>query len=449
MFGLGLFSDAFLKFLLVASPAWTLLCACAPLLSPRPAIGAGVVTLGGAILAMGVLPAYYTNPTVRDNYAGVAAYVAAVGDPAHDLVILNAPGQGDVWSYYAPPLPTLGLPQSRPPDVAATRAQLEASVQDRRQLFALFWATDEADPERLVESWLDQHAFRGLESWQGNLRFVVYSLPNQLTCADFANPIGFGSAITLIAQCQPAFPQRIPAGQVALVGLQWQTGETLTARYKTTVQLLDARNQTIAQHDAEPAGGSRPTESWEVNTPVVDNHGLTIPFGVPPGTYRLIVALYDGADGQRLPTATGDAHELGHIEIVRPVAALPLDLIPMHHRLDRELGSLMLVGYDAYKKDHSHAPDTPIQRGDVVHFTLYWRAPDPLPATWPDDVTFTLRLGEQQLDAPLAGGAFPTGQWQASEFVRGEFDLLYDGTGDTPTLEVMSERVRLRGLPTE
>ena len=39
MFGLGLFSDAFLKFLLTASPAWVLLCASAPLLLPRPRLG--------------------------------------------------------------------------------------------------------------------------------------------------------------------------------------------------------------------------------------------------------------------------------------------------------------------------------------------------------------------------------------------------------------------------
>ena len=32
------------------------------------------------------------------------------------------------------------------------------AVAGRGQVFALFWATDEADPERIVESWLDQHA---------------------------------------------------------------------------------------------------------------------------------------------------------------------------------------------------------------------------------------------------------------------------------------------------
>lgn len=447
MFALGLFSDAFLKFLLVASPAWALLSAAAPLLLPWPRWGAMLVMVGSVLLASRTLPAYFTSTTVRDNYAGVAAYINAVGNPDDDVVLLNAPGQRDVWSYYAPLLPVVALPQSRPPDPAATLAELEAAVRDRDQVFALYWATDEADPDHLVESWLDQHAFRGLESWQGNLRFVVYTLPNQLQCADFTPPVPFGEAIQLLAHCQPAFPQRVPAGDVALLGLQWQTQQPLAARYKVTVQLLDGRNQVIAQHDAEPAGGSRPTDSWEPDVSTLDNHGLTLPFGAPPGTYRLIVALYEEANGQRLPTPEGDAYALGEVEVVRPDRSLPLDLIPMQHRLNVQLGPVALVGYDAYKKDHSFAPETPVQPGDVVHFTLYWHAPDPLPAGWPDDLTFTLTLGGQSISAPLAGGAYPTALWQAGEFIRGEFDVPYDGSDNLPAIEIAGQVQELRPLP--
>lgn len=452
MFALGLFSDAFLKFLLAASPAWALLCASAPLLLPRPRWGAALIAASGLVLAILVLPAYFTSPTVRDNYAGVAAYIKATGDPASDVVILDAPGQGDVWGYYTPGLPTVALPQSRPPDANATNAQLEAAVQDRRQLFALFWATDEADPDRLVESWLDQHAFRGWESWQGNLRFVVYTMPTALNCTDFDQPIAFGpngigDAIQLTAQCQPAFPQRVPAGQVALLGLKWLTQQPLSTRYKVSVQLLDARNQVIAQHDAEPAGGSRPTDGWQPNVAVDDNHGLTIPFGTPPGIYHLIVALYDSATGERLHTAIGDAGSLGEIEVVRPQHALPAAIVPMLQRTNAQLGPITLAGYDAYQKDHSFAPETPLHAGDLAHFTFYWQVPNPLPVDWPADLNFTLTLGDQHLSAPLSGGAYPTANWQAGDMVRGEFDLPYDGSSNVPALEVNGARIQLNSLP--
>jgi hypothetical protein len=86
-----------------------------------------------------------------------------------------------------------------------------------------------------------------------------------------------------------------------------------------------------------------------------------------------------------------------------------------------------------------------------VHFTLYWQAPDPLPAEspaeWPEDLGFTLTLGGQSLSAPLAGGAYPTAAWQPGELLRGEFDVIYDGNSNIPTIEVNEDRIKLRPLP--
>ncbi len=446
MAALGLFTDAFLKFLLVASPAWAILVA-AGLLWRRPRAGALMTATAAAVWAVMVLPAYYASPTARDNYAGVARYVAAAGDPDRDVVLLNAPGQRDVWGYYDPGLPLLTLPSSRPPDPEATRAELDAALTDRRHVYALFWATDEADPARLVESRLDQIAFRGLESWQGNLRFVVYTLPNRLVCHDLAPAPRFGPSIRLVAHCDGGEAGRVPSGEVALVGLRWQTADVLQERIKVTVQLLDARNQVLAQHDAEPAGGSRPSDGWLPGEVIADNHGLNLPSGVPPGDYRLIVALYDPLTGVRLPTETGDHLALGTVTVTRPLRRLPVDVIPMQHRVQGELGPVTLLGYDLHRKDHSHAPQTPVQAGELVHFSLLWLAPDPLPATWPADATFTLRLGGQELRAPLAGGGYPTAQWQPGEVVRGEFDLLYDGGDRTPILEVDGAQLRLAHVP--
>uniref|UniRef100_A0A540V9V3 Glycosyltransferase RgtA/B/C/D-like domain-containing protein n=2 Tax=Litorilinea aerophila TaxID=1204385 RepID=A0A540V9V3_9CHLR len=448
MFGLGLFSEAFLKFLLTMAPAWCLLAAAAAWLLPRrPGPGMALLAAGGLALAALTLPGYYRDPTARDNYAGVARYVAALGDPAQDLVLLDAPGQQEVWAYYDPGFPVLALPQQRPPDPEATLATLAEAVADRRQVFALFWATDEADPDGLVERWLDQQAFKGLESWQGNLRFVVYTLPNRLTCTALQPPAALEGGITLTGLCQPQVPQQVAAGDVALVGLRWQAEAPPAARYKVTVQLLDARSQVIAQHDSEPAGGSQPTDTWQPGTTYVDNHGLTIPPGTPPGVYRLIVAMYDPATGRRLAGPQGDHMALGEVHVQRAARPIPSDILPVQHRSDIVLGPVRLVGYGLHRKGFSHQPEAPIQPGDLVHFTFLWQAPSPLPADWPADLQFTLRLGEQVLTAPLAGGLYPTGQWQAGELVRGEFDLPYDGSRERPILTVAGDLYRLSPLP--
>ncbi|MEZ4637498.1 MAG: glycosyltransferase family 39 protein [Caldilineaceae bacterium] len=279
MFGLGLFSEAFLKFLIIASPAWCVLAAAAPwILSGRrwPVLAGGVaVGALATVTAVVLLPGYYADPTARDNYAGIARSVAVLGDFEHDLVILDAPGQAEVWDFYDPGVPVLALPQQRPADAATTTAQLAAATEDRREIFAVFWAQDEADPQRIVESWLDLQAFKGLESWQGNVRFVRYRLPNQLRCTPWTDPPRFADMVELEERCRSGDAWEAVAGDSLLVGLRWRALAVPERRFKVTVQLLDSRNQVIAQRDGEPAGGSRPTIDWRPDDLITDNHAPT------------------------------------------------------------------------------------------------------------------------------------------------------------------------------
>lgn len=50
--------------------------------------------------------------------------VQAMGNAATDWVLLDAPGQQEVWRYYDPGLPVLALPQQRPPNPQQTLATL-------------------------------------------------------------------------------------------------------------------------------------------------------------------------------------------------------------------------------------------------------------------------------------------------------------------------------------
>ncbi|MBP8292729.1 MAG: glycosyltransferase family 39 protein, partial [Caldilineaceae bacterium] len=441
----GLFTPAFLKFLLVASAAWCLLAAAPALVTPRIWPGALAIAAFAAALAATTLPAYYAGPMVRDNYRGIAAYLAAAGDRAADLVVLNAPGQQEVWAYYDPGLPVLALPAQRPADPAQTTAALAAATADRRKVYALFWATDEADPDQVVERWLDAHAFKGLDAWQGNVRFVTYALANNLTHQPVTAP-PFGGRIALVGQAQPAFPQQVAAGEPLLVQLQWQADAPVAESYAVSVQLLDSRNQVIAQHDGLPAGGARPTNQWPPGEIVADNHAVLAPFGAPPGAYRLAVALYDPATGARLLAGSADSVELGEVEVVR-APSVPIDVLPMQQRVNQDFGGVTLVGYDAYRKGSAHAPETPLAAGDLAHFTFYWQAPPTMPADWPADATMTLRLGNETLTAPLAGGSYPTAAWQPGELVRGDFDLLFDGNSRRLTLTVGERVMELGELP--
>lgn len=100
-------------------------------------------------------------------------------------------------------------------------------------------------------------------------------------------------------------------GESALrLTLWWQALQTPQADYTVFVHLFDpATEELVAQSDAQPRGGAYPTSWWTAGEVVSET--VTLPLeGVPPGTYRLAVGLYDrtvtrltalGPDGERLP----------------------------------------------------------------------------------------------------------------------------------------------------
>ncbi|MCB9158331.1 MAG: hypothetical protein H6644_00465 [Caldilineaceae bacterium] len=344
-------------------------------------------------------------------------------------------------------MPVLALPATRPPDDAATVAALEAATTGKRTVYALFWATDEADPAQIVETWLDGHAFKGLESWQGNMRLAVYTMDGELTCADPASPASFGTGLALTQLCTSA--AALTPGETLLVDLTWVADARPDQAYHVSVQLLDAANQVIAQHDGAPGGGATPTDAWKPGAPVRDRHALVVPFGTPPGVYRLAVALYDPATGARLPVSgpTVDAGLLdaGTVDVARADGAVPVAIVPMQYRVGRPLGGLTLLGYDVYRQGYAHAPQTPVPPGAPVQFVFYWQAPTS-PDGLPADVNLRLTLGDSRVELPVAPG-FPTGEWAPGDVVRTLVTLPYDGGDPRAALEVGGDRLVLQAVP--
>jgi uncharacterized membrane protein len=87
------------------------------------------------------------------------------------------------------------------------------------------------------------------------------------------------------------------------VTLVWQAGaNSPAASYTVFVQLLDAGGTLLAQSDAIPAGGARPTTGWRAGEYIVDEHLLRFNETAADrrGQAYLIVGMYDAATGVRL-----------------------------------------------------------------------------------------------------------------------------------------------------
>jgi len=268
----------------------------------RVAAGASIAWL--IVTGVNGLAPLYSDPAYqRPDYRTVARLITEQGRPG-DLIILDAPNQEEVFRYYyRADLPIAPLPPGLGGDDAETRAAVDPILRDYGRLFVVFWGETERDPNRIVETTLDANAFELGDTWYGDVRLARYVTAEPLTI-ERDSGVGFGSHITLdrYALNSETF-QRGDALQVQLI---WRTNLHLSSRYKVFVQVLDQNGVLVAQRDSEPGGGLAITTTWTPDQPVTDNHALLI--ALPPGTYTLIVGLYDTESPyRRLAVGEGDS----------------------------------------------------------------------------------------------------------------------------------------------
>jgi 4-amino-4-deoxy-L-arabinose transferase-like glycosyltransferase len=450
IFALGLFRETHLKFLLVSSLPFGLLVGLGIVNTwqiasnwraglSRSELGqpaARVVVLllvAFTLLASGQsLIHYYCDPQyARDDYRGLTRYIAATADP-NDAIILNAPGQGEIFGYYYKgDLPIYPLPQQRPLDQEQTRRDLETVVNQHAKIFAVLWATDESDPARFVEGWLDERSYKALNTWYGNVRLAIYAVPQAGPAAEMAHPLSASLDDKVMLLGYSLLSKEAYAGDILQLTLFWQALTALDERYVVFIHVLDADGHIVGQRDTEPGGGAMLTTAWQPGQTIADNYGVLILHGTPPGEYRVKVGMYALDSGTRLPISQAgqspsDSFALEPIRILRPKTPPPLDALDMQCRESLDYGDLKLLGYDLYKLGYAHQRDEPLHPGDILHLDLYWQASGTPYTDWQLGLQLVDKEGQSwaiEEERPI-GGSYGTSLWQAGEVVRDQHGLL-------------------------
>ena len=378
---------------------------------------------------------YYDERYARDDYRGMASYVSAAGQEG-DAIILNAPGQTEIFSYYYDgALPIYPLPGQRPLDESKTEEALEGIVAQHRHLYALFWGTVESDPHRFIEGWLDEHTFKAQDSWHGNVRLVIYAVPGEGMGAEIQHPLNLrmGDEIALVGY--GLADSQVRAGDVLQLTLFWQALGEIGERYKVFTHVLDGRSFIVGQRDAEPGGGARPTTTWQEGEVFADNYGVLVLPATPPGEFQLEIGMYSLETGERLSVTSdgetvGDRVLLEPIEVLKAEAPPPIEALGIQHRREVDFGPVRLLGYNISKLGYEHLPEEPVGAGDTLHLTLFWQAVAEMDA----DFTLTLQLQDQAGNVVVSrevkptGGAHPPYSWQNGEIVRDQQNFLLPET---------------------
>jgi len=457
MYVLSLWRPAYRpKFFLVGSPAFCLILAqgiihLSKIASKRittrcllPAICLIFITLASNTS----LQNYYFDPQyARDDYRGIAQYTSAL-EKNGDAVLLNAPNQWEIFTYYYKgDSPLYPLPRSRPLDEAQTAEELTEIAAKHDRIFAVLWAVDESDPGRFVEGRLAEQAYKALDTWYGGVRLAIYAVPTAPP-EEIQNPLdaGLGDEITLLRY--NLLTHEVEAGDILPLTLFWQALAQPQERYKVFVHLLDEAGHIVGQWDSEPGDGMNITTLWQPGETVADNYGVLVRPGTPPGEHRIEVGMYSPISGQRLPVSEGEQGDhlvLDSIQVLRPANPPSLTTLMMQREVQIKYDDLTLLGYSLYKMGHEHQPTEPLHPGDVLHLDLYWRA-FRVPQ---DDWQLTLQLvdGEgnvlvNQQTGP-ASVDYPVTSWEVGEIVRGQYDILIPPDAPRGSYHLKGRLVRL------
>jgi hypothetical protein len=139
----------------------------------------------------------------------------------------------------------------------------------------------------------------------------------QRDCDDGVPGGVFGDRIRMVS-ASPR-PDSISAGSSLMVNLIWCRLAPTPVDYNVFVHLGRPGEPPIAQHDSQPRGGQYPTTAWARGELVSDAHQVTVGRGVTPGSYRLLVGLYNPTTGARLTTPGGkDVVDLGAVAVTAP-----------------------------------------------------------------------------------------------------------------------------------
>ncbi len=112
------------------------------------------------------------------------------------------------------------------------------------------------------------------------------------------------------------FSRTVPPGDTLPVELHLREIESPGKDTKFTLQLVGAQNHVVAQSDTY-----YPARLPENNQPFVDHQGLPVARDAPPGSYDLILAMYDARSGDRVNlfdsggSNVGDFIALGKIQV--------------------------------------------------------------------------------------------------------------------------------------
>lgn len=147
--------------------------------------------------------------------------------------------------------------------------------------------------------------------------------PRRFDLPDGLTPVGarLGDVVELAGVELEGGPRRVARpGDTVRLRLVWRALRPPSQDYVVFTHLEGPGGRSAGQQDNDPVFGHYPTSRWLAGEVVVDPYRIVVRPEATPGTYRLLVGLYDRASGERLPAVDASGAPL-------PEQAVPLGVV--------------------------------------------------------------------------------------------------------------------------
>jgi hypothetical protein len=152
---------------------------------------------------------------------------------------------------------------------------------------------------------------------------VRQAKPISLRRLPYRSQVAFGDRIELLGYDLEIGNWELVIGDFELT-LYWRARAVVENDYTVFVHLVDQGGKLWGQGDSIPVRGMYPTSAWLPGQLVEDRHVIQVAPGVPPGSYRVLVGLYDPATLERLEAVGPEGPVLSEEEGPLPEGAVTL-----------------------------------------------------------------------------------------------------------------------------
>ncbi|MCC7451829.1 MAG: PD40 domain-containing protein [Anaerolineae bacterium] len=151
-------------------------------------------------------------------------------------------------------------------------------------------------------------------SYELTIEWATPGQPGSPAGAIYTKKAKFGEFITL--ESAGLNSQKLRAGDVLKVSLQWTATQPIAKRYTVFIHLLDASGKLVAQQDRELGNNPVNVTPEPSDQRIIDTHDFVLPDNLPPGVYSVEVGVYDSANpAERLRVNNTDRLHINKIQI--------------------------------------------------------------------------------------------------------------------------------------